>query len=109
MSRRTQVRIENPVVGGQESTSLERACRFVRKGRAIFTGEQSIRFVDGEMQQAIRRQAEMKLHAALTGAGYDRVGRIMGAAELRHVPVIHPEKLLHGRQNMARRMRPASD
>lgn len=96
--QRIQIRIENPVVGGQTSTSLERARRFVRKGRAVFTCEQSIRFVDGEIQQAIRRRAEMKLHAALTGVGYDQVRRAMGISELCHVPVIHPERLLQGRR-----------
>jgi len=95
---RIQVRIENPVVGGQTSTSPERARRFVRKGRAVFTGERSIRFVDGEIQQAIRQRAELKLHSALTGVGYDQVGRAMGISELRHVPVIHPERLLQGRR-----------
>lgn len=95
--RGERVRIENPPTGGQDSTSVERANRFVRNGRAVRTGAATIRFLDGPTQEAVRRSAEMRLHAGMTGCGYDQIKRVFGIAEMRNLPVFHPERLLHGR------------
>jgi hypothetical protein len=39
----------------------------------------------------------MRLHAGMTGCGYDQIKRVFGIAEMRNLPVFHPERLLHGR------------
>lgn len=73
MGRERQCKIENPLMGGNPTTSMERARRFVRKGVAEFTGEFTIRFFDNAARRRIELDAEKRFHARLTGVGYDVV------------------------------------
>jgi hypothetical protein len=65
---RVQIRIVNPVRGGSACTSLKRALRFVHKGLAEWVNG-DLRFLDGPMQKAIERSAELRLHGVRSGIG----------------------------------------
>lgn len=55
---RERVRIVNPAPGGNDGTSLDRARRFVRRGRARFVdGGNAIEFFSTALDAAIRRSA----------------------------------------------------
>lgn len=91
------VRIENPSPGGQAETNLKRAQRYVRAGRAIFTGTLIIRFVNQAATQASRvvmaRRQEESTTRRFTGRGYDQLsGNYFQHA--RNIPLLHPEKML---------------
>ena len=87
------VDIENPMPGGNAKTSLKRAKKFERTGRAVFTGPTTIRFLDGAARAALKERVAHAQHMRLTGCGYDRInGQWVACA--RHIPVIHPEKML---------------
>jgi hypothetical protein len=109
-----EVLIENPPVGYQNKTSLQRARRYVHAGRAQFVEPLVIRFLDTPVQVAIVKAAEEKLHARITGQEYDRVGRSFHR-EARNLPVINPEKMIRDEKSsrdwsytasVARRLRP---
>lgn len=87
-----RIRIENAPPGCQNITSLEHARRYVKKGRAIFTGGGAIKFLDSALQRQIHARAERELHAKLTNGGYDSIDRVLTVDELRKL-VIHPERL----------------
>jgi hypothetical protein len=88
-----EVLIENPPVGYQNKTSLARARRFERAGRARFVAPLVIRFLDTPTQAAIVKIAEQRLHARLTGQAYDNVDRSF-YRDASNVPVINPAKML---------------
>ena len=50
---KVHVQIENPPLGGGVETNLNRAWRFVRSGRAVFTAPLVIRFVNAEAQKGL--------------------------------------------------------
>ncbi len=99
MAREPQVKIENPLMGGNALTSLSRARRFVDKGRAVFVGPAIIRFLDSSQQQKIRLAAEKRLHSHLTGGGYDCINRMLGEREMRNLPIVSPAKLLRSEKS----------
>lgn len=73
---------------------MNRAKRYERLGRAKFIAPLVIRFLDTPMQASIANQAEVKLHASVTGqCGYDRVDRSFLKAA-RHIPVVMAEKMI---------------
>jgi hypothetical protein len=94
VAREERVKIENPVYAGNDSTSLKRAQRFVRSGRAVFTGPSTIRFLDSSQQQRIRLQADAAHHAKLTGTGYDSVDRLLTQQEAAHLPIIRASRMM---------------
>jgi hypothetical protein len=98
LMRASKVKIENPIPGESEYTSLNRARRFVGSGRAVFTGAQAIRFVvesrRAEIVRLVAKATEDRVHRAVTGVGYDRVDRCLGEKELRHVPVVNGVKMI---------------
>lgn len=90
---KVEVLIENPPLGYQNKTSLQRARRYERTGRARFVAPLVIRFLDTPMQAAIVKTAEDRLHARVTGQAYDRVNRSFHR-EARNLPVINPAKMI---------------
>ena len=100
---RVEVRIINPVLGGQAGTSLKRAERFVRKGKAIFVDPRTIRFLDSPQQADIGRRAEIVLHARITNAAYDGVSATFFDCA-RAIPVLNPRALVapRGKRKEAR-------
>ena len=95
--RASKVKIENPVSGESEFTSVNRARRFVDSGRAVFVGARAIRFTSesrrAEMVRLIAAATEARVHRELTGAGYDReAGSFYQHA--RAIPIISPEKMI---------------
>jgi hypothetical protein len=90
---KVEVLIENPPAGCQNKTSLERARRYERAGRAQFVAPLVIRFLDTATQAAIVKIAEERLHARLTGQGYDRVDRSFHR-DARNLPVINAAKMI---------------
>ena len=78
--------IDNPVEGGRAKTTINRACELVTKGRAVFTGDLSIRLIDERAQQAM----EARCLARRTGLNYDHLNG-QWIKHARHIPVIHPE------------------
>jgi len=87
------VRIENPLPGGSSRTSLKRAQRFVRAGRAVFTAALVIRFVENGSRQCLVERAEERLTRAMTGRHYDQLNEnyFQHASRL---PLLHPELML---------------
>lgn len=88
-----EVVIENPPAGYQNKTSLERARRYERAGRAIFVAPLAIRFLDTATHAAIVKAAEARMHKRVTGQAYDRVDQSFHR-EARNLPVINPEKMI---------------
>jgi hypothetical protein len=88
-----EVVIENPPVGYQNKTSLERARRYERAGRAKFVAPLMIRFLDTAMQAVIVKAAEENLHNRVTGQGYDRVDQSFHR-DARNLPVINPAAMV---------------
>lgn len=90
---KVEVLIENPPVGYQNKTSLERARRYERAGRAQFVAPLVIRFLNTPMQAAIVKTAEEELHARATGQAYDRVDRAFHR-QARNLPMINAAKMI---------------
>jgi hypothetical protein len=90
---KSEVLIENPPAGHQNKTSMKRALRYERAGRAQFVSPSMIRFLDTPLQAAILKTAEERLHALVTGQEYDRVDRTF-FGDARHLPVIKPEVMI---------------
>ena len=88
-----EVLIENPPAGYQNKTSLERARRYERAGRAQFVAPLVIRFLDTPTQAAIVKSAEDRLHARITGHVYDQVKESFHR-DARHLPLINPLKMI---------------
>jgi hypothetical protein len=84
---RVAVPIDNPPVGCKHKSSLERARRYERAGRARFVGPLVIRFLDTTAQAAIVKAAEVRPPARVTGNVYDEVDRSFHR-DARNLPVI---------------------
>jgi hypothetical protein len=91
MSANKQVRIENPVSGGNAVTSLKRANRFVRSGRAVFLAPLLLRFLDTPLNRVALEAAREKL--LIQNTGYDRTDRSFFAAA-RHIPIVNAAKMI---------------
>lgn len=89
------VRIENPLPGWRAETSLKRARRLERAGRAVFTSACSIRFVDSAECVADKvARVEERQRKARTAAAYDRLADSQYYLEhARHIPLIHPQRM----------------
>ena len=81
-----QVLILNPLPGQSNFTSIRRAQRYALKGRAVFVGDASIRFIDDEHRAAWAS-------SLVTKAGYDGVDRRLRLDEVAHLPVVNAEAL----------------
>ena len=81
-----KVRIINPVENGSNITSRKRARQFVEAKRAVFVGDNFIRFIeiDPRNQAAHRRAA----------AEYNAVNRMMSKKEIANIPIVRPAKAL---------------
>jgi hypothetical protein len=96
--RRSKVRIKNPVPGGGDVTSINRARRFVAHGVAEFTSPEQteIVFLDSPKQAVIVRSAEERLHAKITGVNVDNLkGTFFSHAA--GLPMIRPHIMLRGK------------
>jgi hypothetical protein len=81
-----KIRIVNPIENGSSLTSRARALQYVRAGRAVFVGQNSVRFLDTHPgNQSAREQA---------AAGYQSIDRGMTVSELAHIPIIRPTSLM---------------
>lgn len=89
-----QVRIINPLPGSSGSGWLSRhkAKRYVACGRAEFAGPCAVRFLHAETSHG-ERSAHKSLD--LTALNYDRLHRILTIHELRHIPVVNPQRALN--------------
>lgn len=88
-----EVLIENPPDGCQNKTSLKRARRYERAGRARFVAPLVIRFLDTATQASIVKTAEERLHARVTGQEYDRLAQSF-YRDAHNLPVINPGKMI---------------
>ena len=88
------IRIENPAPGGETFIRPRTALRYIKAGRAEFVGValDVIRFLNVPLAAVVQANAESKLHARMTGYGYDRLNG-MYVQHARHIPLIHPEKM----------------
>jgi hypothetical protein len=81
-----KVRITNPIDNGSNLTSRKRALQFVEAKRAVFVGDNSIRFIENDPRnQAAHRRA---------AAEYNAVDRTMTRQELANIPLVRPGKAL---------------
>ena len=92
------VRIQNPMPNGRPEMTLSKARSVVRRRRAVWVVEPVlIRFLeDAERRALVARvveSQEQKLHARVTGCGYDRLRGDYRRNAI-HIPVIHAEKML---------------
>jgi hypothetical protein len=94
---RSVVRIENPPVGFRDVTSVERARRYARDGRAVFIEPLVIRFLETALQSAIVQASEDRARLQGIGSrqaeGYDRTSRSF-VTDLRGIPIINPDKMI---------------
>ena len=81
-----KVKIVNPVENGAAVTSRKRALQFIQAGRAVFVGQNQIRFVESDP----RNQAA----AERATRGYAAVDRKMTETELRNIPLVRPTRAL---------------
>jgi hypothetical protein len=81
-----KVRITNPIENGSNHTSRKRALQFVEAKRAVFVGDNSIRFIDTDPRnQAAHRRAT---------AEYNAIKRGMSKKEIANIPLVRPGKAL---------------
>lgn len=81
-----KVRISNPIENGSNFTSRKRALEFVEAKRAVFVGDNAIRFIENDPRnQAARRRA---------AAEYNAVNRTMSRQEIANIPFVRPGKAL---------------
>lgn len=90
---KVEVLIENPPAGGQNKTSLARAKRFERSGRAQFVAPLVIRFLDTPQQRAVVKTAEQRLQERITGHTYDSLNESFFRFA-RGLPLIHADNLI---------------
>jgi hypothetical protein len=81
-----KVRITNPIENGSNFTSHKRALHFVEAKRAIFLGDNAIRFIDNDP----RNQAAQTRAAA----EYNAVNRTMSRKEIANIQLVRPGKAL---------------
>jgi hypothetical protein len=78
--KKQPVRILNPITYGVNFTSLNRARRLVRRGRAVFIGggEAAISFIESSrLRAAIENNAGLRFLRAITGSNYDRIAQVI--------------------------------
>lgn len=91
-----KVRITNPIENGSSITSRKRALEFVQAKRAVFVGNDSIRFIESDPRnQAATRRAAV---------GYNEVNRTMTRDELANLPMARPAKALREANSMRSRV-----
>jgi len=80
-----KIRIVNPIQQGSCWTGRNRAERYVRIGRAVFVGPNSIRFIDSDL-----RNASALKRAASAADKYDRVARtgVASLSAIKNLPVV---------------------
>lgn len=96
-----KVCIENPLPGAPAFTSRNRARRFVRAGRAVFTiTDRRIRFILEPMQTGLLALAAHCAESAKeagnkrdTKGGYDRDQR-SHIKDIRHLPIVQADKMI---------------
>lgn len=93
MAKSITVQIENPPEGFLAVTSLEHARRYERKGRAVFIGALTIRFVDTAAQRRLCERATAERRARITAGEYDRVDRTFFTSA-RNLPLINADKMI---------------
>ena len=81
-----KVKIVNPVENGAAVTSRKRALQFVQSGRAVFVGQNQLRFIETDPRN--RAAAERATR------GYAAVDRKMTETELRNIPLVRPARAL---------------
>jgi hypothetical protein len=88
-----KVRITNPIENGSNFTSRKRALQFAAAKRAVFVGDNSIRFIESDPRnKAVRSRA---------AAEYNAVNRTMNRKEIANIPLARPGKAL--REAMTKR------
>jgi hypothetical protein len=81
-----KVRITNPIENGSNFTSRKRALQFVEAKRAVFVGDNSLRFIESDPRnQAARSRA---------AAEYNAINRAMSREEIANIPIARPGKAL---------------
>lgn len=97
------ISIENPIPGGSAFTSPNRARRFVRDGRAIWTDSEqhAIRFVEHHACKSVELTAHEKL-MLVTGKSYDHIRKSLSREELRGIPFVGNIELLMNRGKQGR-------
>jgi hypothetical protein len=93
---RVRIKIANPLPGGGDFTSLNRAKRFVTGGKARFVDPLTIEFLATPMRAAIVRSAEERLHAKITGANIDAIDRTF-YENARNLPLLRAHLMLRGK------------
>jgi hypothetical protein len=77
-----KVKIINPVENGSAITSRKKAVQFVQAGKAVFLGDNFIRFVENDPRnQAVTERA---------ASGCQDVNRMMSKAEIANIPFARP-------------------
>jgi hypothetical protein len=90
-----KVLITNPIENGSNFTSRKRALQFVEAGRAVFVGDNSIRFIETDPRnQAAQRRAAVE---------YNAVNRVMNKKEIANIPLVRPGKAV--REYLTKRSR----
>jgi hypothetical protein len=90
-----RVKVVNPVWNGSGYIERKTANFYVAEGRAVFVGDDQLRLIASHPKN--------KAASWRAATGYERIQRTMTRAELRHLPVVLPEKLLTDRSTPARR------
>ena len=93
----------NPLPGGSDITSRNRAKRFVAHGQARFTSaeEDTIEFLATPTRAALVQTADERLHAKITGVNVDNLkGTFFEHAA--GLPMIRPHVAMRGKPAKAR-------
>jgi hypothetical protein len=91
-----KVRIENPIEGGCFILKRRGAQRHVDAGRAKWTSETSIRFIEDDHRCIAARKRAAEIEAA---RGYDGTDRMMTMGEIRNLPCVRPIVLVTRRKH----------
>jgi hypothetical protein len=94
MAREQWCLILNPMPGGNNATSMNRARRFVKAGRARFVDASKIEFLETPLSRRIAVSAEEALHRRLVGVNIDAISRAMTRSEMANLPILSVDRMI---------------
>jgi len=94
MARKPWCLVLNPVAGGSAATSMNRARRFVKAGRARFVDNNAIEFLDVPLNRGVALNAEEALHRRIVGVNIDAISRTMTRREMAGLPIVGAERMI---------------
>ena len=94
MAKQPWCLVLNPVTGGSAATSMNRARRFVKAGRARFVHDNVIEFLDVPLNRRVALSADEALHRRMVGVNIDAISRTMTRCEMAGVPIVRIDRMI---------------